>query len=104
MSCPHQIIPLDLLRNDLLAGFTSDQRRGSKYFIGWNKNIDFVYRGCKFQWRYEGDARDRMFVCLKNGENEKVDEARCFEVPKEPKMTQEEFKRELDGLINSCEI
>lgn len=103
VSCPYQIIPLDLLRNDLMAGFESDQKRGSKYFIGWNKNIDFVYRGCKFQWRYEGDARDRMFVYLKNGENEKIDEARRFEVQKESKMTQEEFKRELDGLIDSCE-
>ena len=108
VSCPYQIIPLDLPRNDLLAEFKSDQKRGSKYFIGWTENIDFVYRdckfdrGCKFQWRYEGDAHDRrIFVYLKNGE--KIDEARRFEVQKGSNMTQEEFKKELDGLIDFCE-
>ena len=48
---PWQIIPLcSLLRNQLLVGLESEQRRGKCYFIGWTSNINFQYNGQWFQW------------------------------------------------------
>lgn len=47
---PERIIPLDHVRNDLLATMESEQKRGSRFFIGWNSDINFKYRLHNFQW------------------------------------------------------
>ena len=61
---PWQIIPLcNLLRNQLLVGLESEQRRGKCYFIGWTSNINFRYNGQWFQW-YGAPGDGEFYIYL----------------------------------------
>lgn len=53
ISHPNQVIPLNMKRNNLLGRFTSNQKRGSCYFTGWETDIKFEYEGNEFTW-HEG--------------------------------------------------
>jgi len=110
---PWQIIPLcNLLRNQLLVGLESEQRRGKCYFIGWTSNINFRYNDQWFQW--DGAPGDGEYVyLLKNDwknqsdpyEQHQEDLAKqgdertyyCFKV--EATETKYSFKGKLNDLI-----
>ena len=55
---PNQIVPIsgfpkDSLLNKrqvFLSGMKSPQRRGSKWFIGWNSDVNFEFNGYWFRW------------------------------------------------------
>ena len=111
---PWQIIPLcNLLRNQLLVGLESEQRRGKCYFIGWTSNINFRYNGQWFQWYgAPGDGEYDIYL-LKNDwknqsdpyEQHQEDLAQqgdertyyCFKV--EATETKDSFKCKLNDLI-----
>ena len=111
---PWQIIPLcNLLRNQLLVGLESEQRRGKCYFIGWTSNINFRYNGQWFQWHgAPGDGEYDIYL-LKNDwknqsdpyEQHQEDLAKqgdertyyCFKV--EATETKDSFKGKLNDLI-----
>lgn len=111
---PWQIIPLcNLLRNQLLVGLESEQRRGKCYFIGWTSNINFRYNGQWFQWYgAPGDGEYDIYL-LKNDwknqsdpyEQHQEDLAKqgdertyyCFKV--ETTETKDSFKGKLNDLI-----
>lgn len=112
---PERIIPLsDLLRNKLLSGMESDQRRGKCYFIGWTSDINFKY--CDHWFRWCGSPDEGNVYLLKNdwqSENDPYmrhndDMAKdgdqrtyyCFSVEKNE--TEAKFKSNLDGLIVSA--
>lgn len=111
---PWQIIPLcNLLRNQLLVGLESEQRRGKCYFIGWTSNINFRYNGQWFQWYgAPGDGKYDIYL-LKNDwknqsdpyEQHQEDLAKqgdertyyCFKVDAAEKI--DGFKNKLNDLI-----
>lgn len=110
---PEQIIPLDHVRNDLLATMKSEQKRGSRFFIGWNSDINFKYRGHNFQWYgtpdYDDGHRD-VYLMEKDDEwayqkrpgfDEKFkrdfENYYCFDA--RTIQSQIDFKRKLDELI-----
>ena len=73
-----QIIPLDHFRNDLLAGMDSEQRRGTKYFIGLTADIDFTYAGYTFRWhRISDHSEDGFAVCLMKNAETGLEYAKC---------------------------
>lgn len=111
---PWQIIPLcNLLRNQLLVGLESEQRRGKCYFIGWTSNINFRYNGQWFQWYGAPDDGEFDIYLLKNDwerdsnpdeqhleDPDKQGDERtyyCFKVDAAEKI--DSFKNKLNDLI-----
>lgn len=122
LTCPHQVIPLDLTRNDLLAGMKSVQRRGTKYFIGWVADIDFEYNGHCFQWLGEPDysgprqEQDIYLMYVKADGTWDYQKRKyykdglpdpknyyCFNVDAHKIRTQKEFLKELVELVQEFE-
>ncbi len=116
---PRQIIPLcELLRNDLLEGMESDERRGKNYFIGWASNINFKYNGHCFRWYgtpQDGEC-DIIYLLKNDWQNDEdpymrhnEDETKngdqrsyyCFNV--DECETDTTFKSKLDKLIASAQ-
>lgn len=85
---PERVIPLNMKRNNLLGEFPSIQKRGSCYFIGWETDIKFEYKGNEFIW-HEG-IPCQVYLKEKN-----------FNV--EVEETKESFKGKLDDLINEIQ-
>lgn len=85
ISHPNQVIPLNMKRNNLLGEFTSIQKRGSCYFIGWETDIKFEYEENEFTWQ-EGTPC-KVYL-----------DGKYFNV--EDKETKESFQKKLDELIN----
>ena len=111
---PWQIIPLcNLLRNQLLVGLESEQRRGKCYFIGWTSNINFRYNGQWFQWYgAPGDGEFDIYLLKNDWERDsnpyeqhledpdKQGDERtyyCFKVDAAEKI--DSFKNKLNDLI-----
>lgn len=107
---PWQIIPL--LRNELLDGLISEQRRGTCYFIGWT--INFLYNDRWFQWRRapSNDGKNIIYLLKNDWKNQiepreehqedpdKQGDERtyyCFMV--EENETQDSFRSNLDKRI-----
>ncbi len=111
---PWQVIPLcNLLRNQLLVGLESEQRRGECYFIGWTSNINFRYNGQWFQWYgAPGDGEFDIYLLKNDWERDsnpyeqhledpdKQGDERtyyCFKVDAAEKI--DSFKNKLNDLI-----
>ena len=75
-------------RNNLLGRFTSNPKRGSCYFTGWETDIKFEYEGNEFTW-HEG-IPCQVYLKEKN-----------FNV--EAEETNESFKKKLDDLIKKIQ-
>lgn len=119
---PEQIIPLDFTRNEhrneLLKNMKSEQKRGSRYFIGWNSDINFKYKGYNFQWygTPDYDTRGELDIYLMKRDDEcayqekpdydakKLNDAEnyyCFDAREIRSQT--DFKIHLDELIKQFE-
>ena len=115
---PEQIIPLDFARNELLKDMKSEQKRGSRFFIGWNSDINFKYKSYNFQWygTPDYDKRGELDIYLMKKDDEwayqekpgyddkKLNDAEnyyCFDAREIRSQT--DFKRQLDKLIKQFE-
>ena len=96
-----QIIPLDHFRNELLAEMDSEQRRGTKYFIGLAADIDFTYAGYTFRWHRISDHSEEVFaVCLMKNGGTGLEYARCSREAENCHNNEKCF----DFLVNKNEI
>lgn len=97
---PEEIIPLDNFRNALLAPMESDQKRGAKYFVGCNTDINFIYKGYRFRWYYD-NGTSKIYVCMYNIQKDGVPKVYGlqdkFEV--DENMAEKDFEHRLNGLI-----
>ena len=96
----------------------SEKKRGSRFFIGWNSDINFKYKSYNFQWygTPDYDKRGELDIYLMKKDDEwayqekpgyddkKLNDAEnyyCFDAREIRSQT--DFKRQLDKLIKQFE-